>query len=102
MAKNFEHNQNVWTKIEVHRMEFFLLIFENIRMHPSVFLNKWRGIKVSELAELLGVEDSKIYLWCSPKKPNISEYYLLKIALLDIFFEHFENIPDVIWKRLMS
>lgn len=79
-----------------------MLIFDNLQMHPSAFLNKWEGVTVSELAELLGVENCKIYHWRGQSKPKISKYYLLKIALLDLFFEEFENIPDSIWKRLMS
>lgn len=102
MAKKINSDRNVWTEIEVGRMEYFLLMIDNLEMHPSVFLNKWQGITVAEFAELLGVEDCKIYRWCSPKKPNISKYYLLKIGLLDLFFEHFDIILDPIWKRLMN
>ncbi len=102
MANNFDSDRNVWSKIEAGRMEFFLLIIDNLQMHPSVFLYKWQGITVAEFAELLEVEDSTIYRWCSPKQPNISKYYLLKIALLDLFFEHFDVIPAPIWQRLMD
>lgn len=102
MANKPSNKEDIWTEIEVRRMEYFLLIVDNLQMHPSEFLAKWQGVKVRELAELLGVENCKIYHWCSRKKPNISKYYLLKIALIDLFFEHFDDIPDAIWKKLMS
>ncbi len=102
MPNNFDSDRNVWSKIEVGRMEYFLLVIDNLQMHPSVFLDKWRDISVAEFAELLEVEDAQIYYWCSRKKPNISKYYLLKIALLDLFFEYFEIIPSPIWERLMN
>lgn len=102
MANKSNYDKTLWTKIETSRMEFFLLTFHHLKMHPSTFLNKWKGITVNEFAELLGVDNCKIYRWCGSSKPNISQYYLLKIALIDLFFEHFEDIPESIWKRLMT
>lgn len=102
MAKKHNSNCPKWSEQERLRMEYFLLLISKLQMHPSDFLNKWQGIKVAQFAELLEVENSKIYHWCSPSKPNISKYYLQKIALLDLFFEHFEDIPAPIWKKLMG
>jgi transcriptional regulator with XRE-family HTH domain len=100
MAHKHDFDGQFFGKIPRHKVDLFLGL--NLQISVLEFMAKWNIDNYSQIGEILEVEPAQISRWLSSNsKHNISQHYLIKLAIADLFFEFYENIPqDILAKYL--
>lgn len=100
MAHKHHFDGQFLGKIPRHKVDLFLRL--NLQISLLDFMAKWNIDNYSQIGEILEVEPAQISRWLSSNcKHNISQHYLIKLAIADLFFEFYENIPlDLLAKYL--
>lgn len=72
-----------------------------LAMTPQQLSERWPGITRNQIAQLCQIDVSRVNRWFSrgQSHESPSAYYLLRLALFDIFLEFSSHLPESLVSR---